>query len=339
MEYKDYYKILGVAKDASSDDIQRAYKKLARKHHPDVSKAKDAEARFKEINEAKEVLRDPEKRKLYDKYGKDWEKAGQQPPPQWGQKGTGRGRTGEPFSQSFRYDSRESFRGSENFSDFFNNLFGGGFSQQSEGRSQNTFFDSPGQTREAEITVGLKEVFYGATRTISFQIYEADKAGQLMPKEKTLQVKIPRGVTNGSIIRLAGQGEKGYGRGAAGDLLLRVLISPDPTFHVVGHDLYTSVAISPWEAALGAKIPVITVDGTVTLSIPAGTQNGKRFRLKGKGIPKKRSGAGDIIIETEIRVPDSLSNEEKRLFEDLSRTSSFNPRMERRQRAKHDEKI
>lgn len=338
MEYKDYYKILGVAKEASKDDIQRAYKKLARKHHPDVSKAAGAEARFKEINEAKEVLRDPEKRKLYDLHGKDWERAEQQPPPQW-DKGTGHRGTGGPFSDSFSYGSGESFRSSEDFSDFFNNLFGGGFSREAAGRNQSSSFDAAGQTREAEITVGLNEVFHGAARTITFQTFEAGADGQLMPREKTLQVKIPQGVTNGTVIRLAGQGEKGTGRGAAGDLLLRVLISPDPRFHVVEHDLHTSIAISPWEAALGAKIPVSTVDGSVSLSIPAGTQNGKRFRLRGKGTPKKKAGAGDIIIEVEIRVPDSLSDEEKRLFEDLSKFSSFNPREESKQRAKHYEKI
>ncbi|WP_163339500.1 DnaJ C-terminal domain-containing protein [Desulfopila sp. IMCC35008] len=338
MEYKDYYKILGVNKDASSDDIQRAYKKLARKHHPDVNKAADAEDKFKEINEAKEVLRDPEKRKLYDRYGKDWENAGQQPPPHWDQQ-TGQNRTGDPFSESYRYGSGEHFRSADDFSDFFKQFFGDRFSHTTSGPTQDRYYDAPGQSREAEITVGLEEVFHGTTRTITFQVFEAQADGQLLPKEKTLQVKIPRGVTHGSVIRLAGQGEKGFGHGADGDLLLRVLLSPDPRFHVVGYDLYTSVAISPWEAALGAKIPVSTVDGTVTLSIPAGTQNRKRFRLRGKGIPKKKSGAGNIIIEVEIRVPETLGEEEKRLFQELSKTSSYNPRAERGQSAKHDEKI
>ncbi|TKB06881.1 DnaJ C-terminal domain-containing protein [Desulforhopalus sp. IMCC35007] len=338
MEFKDYYKILGVAKDASKDDIQRAYKKLARKHHPDVSKAPDAEVRFKEINEAQEVLKDPEKRKLYDLYGKDWERGGQQPPPHWNAR-KDRGRTGGPHSQSFRYGGGESFGNAEDFSDFFNNLFGGGFSQQSAGPKQSRHFDVPGESREAEIQVGLAEVFHGATRTITFQIFEAGADGQLEAKEKTLQVKIPRGVTSGSVIRLAGQGGKGIGRGAAGDLLLRILIAPDPRFHIVEHDLYTSVSISPWEAALGAKIPVSTVDGSISLTIPPGTQNGRKFRLRGKGIPKKKSGAGDIIIEVEIRVPASLSDEEKRLFKELQKTSSYNPREESRQRAKYHEKI
>ena len=338
MEYKDYYKILGIAKEASVDDIQRAYRKLARKYHPDVNKDKDAEARFKEINEAKEVLKDSEKRKLYDMYGKDWEKAGQQPPPGW-QPGAGQYRSGDGFSQSFRYGNGETFRSSEDFSDFFTNLFGGGRSKSTaEGRSS-SFYDSPGSTQEAEITLGLAEVFHGATRTISFQTFEALADGQMRPKEKTLEVKIPKGVTNGSVIRLAGQGGKGFGHGPNGDLLLRISITADPRFQVSGHDLHTSVVISPWEAVLGARIPIKTVDGTVTLSIPPGTQNGKRFRLKNKGLPKKGKGAGDIIVETEIRVPVTLSDEERRLFQELSETSSFNPREERRQRAKHYEKV
>ncbi len=337
MKYKDYYKILGVAKDASKDDIQRAYKKLARKHHPDVNTASGAEDKFKEINEAKEVLRDPEKRKLYDLYGKDWENAAKQPPPHRGQ-GTGQNRTSSPFSKSNNYGSGENFRSSDDSSDFFKQFFGDRFSGAS-GPTQNRYYDAPGQSREAEISVGLDEVFHGTTRTITFQIFEARPDGQLRPKEKTLQVKIPRGVIHGSVIRLAGQGEKGFGHGADGDLLLRVLLSPDPRFHVVEHDLHTSVPISPWEAALGAKIPVNTIDGTVSLSIPAGTQNRKRFRLRGKGIPKKKSGAGDIIIEVEIRVPESLSDNEMRLFQELSKTSQYNPRAERGQRAKHDEKI
>ena len=278
MEYKDYYKILGVAKNASKDDIQRAYKKLARKHHPDVNKAPDAEDRFKEINEAKEVLKDPEKRKLYDLYGKDWEETRQQPPPHWG-KGRGQNSTGSPFSEFTGYGSGENFRSSDDYSDFFHQFFGGRFSRGPSGSTQTRYYDAPGQSREAEITIGLDEVFHGTTRTISFQIFEAQADGQLMPKEKTLQVKIPRGVTSRSVIRLAGQGEKGFGRGADGDLLLRVLISPDPRFHVVGHDLHTSVSISPWEAVLGAKIPVATIDGKVDLSVPAGTQNRKRFSI------------------------------------------------------------
>jgi len=337
MQYKDYYKILGVARDASTAEIQRAYRKLARQFHPDVNKEPEAAARFVEINEAKEVLKDPEKRKLYDTYGRNWNQADQQTPPGW----QGRADQGaEDFSRSFHFKGSGSGQDFGEFSDFFNSLFGQG---QATGRSTNrsSFYNvnAPGSSHEAEITLSLNEVFHGAAKTISFQMYEADEYGHLEAKTRTLEVKIPRGVTNGSIIRLAGQGEKGRGSGAAGDLLLRIHIMADARFRPAGHDLHTTVAISPWEAALGAKIPVKTVDSTVTLTIPAGTQNGRRFRLKGKGMPKKGTGAGDLIVETEIHIPRSLSNKERQLFEELTRTSSFDPRNESRQRAKKDAEI
>ncbi|MFW2365336.1 MAG: DnaJ C-terminal domain-containing protein [Desulforhopalus sp.] len=336
MEYKDYYKILGVTKDASEDDIQRAYRKLARKYHPDVCKDADADAKFKEISEAKAVLKDPEKRKLYDTYGTDWERAGQQPPPGWDHQSAG-GHTQGGFHRTYS-SSGGGFDGAEDFSDFFNNLFGGGFAQDSSGGRRRSY-DAAGRSHEAEISVSLSEVFHTTTRTISFQVFEAGADGQLHPKEKTLQVKIPKGVTNGSVIRLAGQGEKGVGQGPAGDLLLRIAIAPDPRFRIEGYDLHSTVAVSPWEAALGAKIPVATVDGTVNLTIPPGSQSGRRFRLKGKGLPKKDTGGGDIFIDIEIRLPEALSEEEKRLFQELSEASRFDPREARNQRAKNYEKI
>ncbi len=335
MEFKDYYKILGISKDASQDEIQRAYRKLARKYHPDVNKGKEAETRFKEINEAKEVLRDPEKRKLYDTYGNDWEKAGRQPPPGWGR--PGQSSTGkENFSESFHYSSSG---GANDFSDFFKDLFGGNFSQTSSGAGSGAYYDVPGESHEAVIKVDLEDVFKGATKHITFQTFEAQADGQLRKKAKTLQVKIPKGVVNGSVIRLSGQGTKGIGQGPDGDLFLKIALNPDSQFHVKGHDLHTLVAISAWEAALGAKIPVKTLDGSVTLTIPEGTQSGRLFRVKGKGLPKKGTAAGDIIIEIEVRVPRTLSNKEKLLFEELSKTSSFNPREERRQRAKEHGKV
>lgn len=327
MEYKDYYKILGISKNAAHDDIHRAYRKLARKYHPDVSKAKDAEAKFREINEAKEVLQDPEKKKLYDTYGKDWEQAGQQSPPQWGQGAEG---GSDRYSQSYSHFSNgETAQGTDDFSEFFKNLFGGeSFRGSSGGRGD--FFSAPGESHEAQIQVELRDVFYGATRTIKFQVFKAFADGHVKPHAKTLQVKIPKGVTNGSVIRLTGQGGKGSGGGIDGDLLLTVTVLPDPDFHVVGHNLHTSIGVSPWEVILGAKIPIKTIDGNVNLIIPAYSQNGQRFRLKGLGIPKKGDGAGDIIIEIDIRLPQSLRDEEKRLVEELSRISSFNARNEQK---------
>jgi curved DNA-binding protein len=335
MEYKDYYKILGVTKNASKDEIQRAYRKLARKLHPDINKSPDAETGFKEINEAYEVLKDPEKRGHYDRYGQQWHEAQRQPPPGWDRAGTDR--RGEPSSRTFHFGGGDfNFRETE-FSDFFRDLFG---DRGSGGPSGYDFqYNQPGKTHEAAISVNLADVYQGSTRTISFQTWEVSGSGEMQPRQRTLQVKIPRGVTNGSVIRLAGQGEKGSGSGAPGDLLLKIKIVPDPVFRVAGHDLYTTIGIAPWEAALGAKIPVQTVEGRVNLTIPPGTQSGKRFRLRGKGIPKKRAGAGDIIVTTQIRVPETLSAEEKALFEKLSERSKFHPRRKGSQRASNHEEV
>ncbi len=338
MQYMDYYQILGVAKDASADEIKRAYRKLARKHHPDVSKDGDAEARFKEINEAYEVLKDPEKKKLYDQYGKQWSTFRDQPPPGWEQ--ATRGRTGGRTSRTYHFGGDGRFEEAGDFSDFFKNFFGGGFARGGGGGHDFGYAtDSTGRSHEAEITLSLRDAFHGGTKTISFQTYEIDAHGVLQPQTKTLQVKIPHGVINGSVIRLAGQGEQGSGRGAAGDLLLKIRIAPDPTFKILDHDLHTIVAIAPWEAALGAKIPVHTVDGQVSLTIPPGTQANKRFRLKGKGLPKRGGSAGDIIVRVEIRVPTHLSDEERKLFTQLQDISSFDPRRKGGQKAGYDEEL
>ena len=330
MEFQDYYKILGLSKDASQKEIQRAYRKLARKYHPDVNKGENAEGKFKQINEANEVLKDPEKRKLYDAYGKNWQHAGDQPPHR-GSQGFSQGTGREGFSRTFHFGSNSEFKDSEGFSDFFENLFGGGSANR---RSHTGYdFDMPGRSHEAEITVSLADVCHGASKAISFQTYEADERGQVRPVTRTLNVKIPRGITNGGVIRLAGQGDKGVGQGVAGDLLLQINIAPDPRFHIDGHDLYTIVPVSPWEAALGTKIKVQTVDGAVTLSIPKGSQNSRKLRLRGKGIPKRDGGAGDIIVQLEIKMPDHLSKEEEQLLKDLATKSNFNPRDKHYQRA------
>ncbi len=330
MDYIDYYKILGVSKDASKDEIQRAYRKLARKFHPDVNKDKDAEEQFKKVNEANEVLKDPEKRKRYDTYGKNWEQGGFQQPPEWSQD-KGYKRSADGFSgDSFRFSRDGGFSDAEGFSDFFNNLFGGGFDNRQGGYGG---FDMPGRSHEAEITVSLADIYHGATKAISLQSYESEQSGQVRPVTKTLQVKIPQGVTDGSVIRLAGQGEKGSGGGATGDLLLKINVAPDSRFRVDGHNLYTVVAVTPWEAALGTKVPIQTIGGSVTLTIPRGSQNGRKLRLRDKGIPKRGGAQGDIIVELEIRIPDKLTGDEEKLLEELSQKSRFNPREKRHQRA------
>jgi curved DNA-binding protein len=325
MEYVDYYKILGVPRNATQEDIQRAYRRRARKYHPDVNKDKNAEAEFKKINEANEVLKDPEKRRLYDAYGKDWQNGAryQNYGSDWQQmfrKGGGQPRG---TARTFRFGGDGSFGETSGFSDFFHSLFGRGFEQQ---QTRWRDFDQPGRSHEADITVTLREIMSSASKTIALTSYERDGAGRAHPASRNFQVKIPAGVTEGSVIRLPGQGEKGAGGAMSGDLLLRVHIAPDSRFKVDGHDLHTVVAITPWEAALGAQVEVQTVNGSVSLRIPRGSHNGRKLRIRGKGLPKKAGQAGDIIVELQIRVPATLSEEEEQLFTELSRKSKFNPR-------------
>jgi curved DNA-binding protein len=334
MQGQDYYKILGVAKNASAEEIQRAFRKLARKYHPDVNKEKNAEEKFKELNEACEVLKDPEKRKLYDAYGGNWQQVKNHRPSDTWRPGTGAA-GGQGRSQSFHYRNEpfgESFGESDDFSEILENMIRQG--KTGRPRYGSSGYDSAGRSTEAEITVSLGEVFHGANRTLTMQSYEIGTDGRLQPVTRTFQVKIPKGITDGATIRLAGQGEQGRGYGSsAGDLLLRVHIAPDPRFRVEGYDLHTVIAVSPWEAVLGAGIPVQTMDGTVTLSIPKGSQNGGKLRLRGKGLPNRSDGAGDIIVQLEVRLPERMTVEEERLFAEMAERSRFNPREWHKQRA------
>ncbi len=328
MKAQNYYEILGVSRDASEDQIQRAYRKLARKYHPDVSKDKDADKKFKELSEARDVLKDQEKRKLYDTYGANWQQEKDRPRSQH-RYGSQDAPGSSGYSQSFPFPGND-FGESVDFNDILENLF----KQDVEGQSgYGPNYDSSGKAAEAEITVTLSDVFKGASRTLTLQSYELGPDGRLQPVTRTLQVSIPRGITDGAVIRLAGQGERGGGRGKAGDLLLRIRIAADSRFKADGHDLYTVVAVSPWEVILGAGIPVETMDGIVTLSVPRGSQNGRRLRLRGKGLPKRNGSAGDIIVELEVRIPDHISGEEEHLFMEMARNSKFNPRVKATQRA------
>ncbi len=329
MKTQNYYEILGVSRNATAAEIQRAYRKLARKYHPDVSRDKDSEKKFKELSEAREVLKDPEKRKLYDTYGANWQREKERPPSQkpYGEKGSD-GSGG--FARSFHFTGND-FQESSDFDEILRNLFNQGVGGATGYGNQGDA--TPGGDAEAEISVTLSEVFHGANRSLTLQSYELGADGKLQPVKRTLQVKIPKGITDGAVIRLAGQGGQGVGRGSAGDLLLRIRIAADARFKADGHDLYTVVAVSPWEAVLGAGIPVQTMDGTVTLSVPRGSQNGRKLRLRGKGLPKRNGSAGDIIVELEVRLPDHLSLEEERLFLEIANTSKFNPRSTKMQRA------
>ncbi|MGD8372803.1 MAG: DnaJ C-terminal domain-containing protein [Syntrophobacterales bacterium] len=317
VKFQDYYETLGVGRNASEAEIKRAYRKLARKYHPDVNKDKEAEDKFKQINEAHEVLKDPKKRKLYDQLGPDWQ-AGQdfKPPPGW-----------EDVHFDFQTGpGAEAFDFGGGFSDFFEMLFGGRMAGGGGASARQASWVMRGQDQEAGIEVSLEDAYHGATRTITLQGHEIDSQGQVRPTAQNLQVKIPPGVTDGTRIRLSGKGGAGMGGGPAGDLYLRVHIMPHARFRVEGHDLLVEVPVTPWEAALGATVEVPVMDGTVNLKIPAGSQSGQRLRLRGKGLPKKGSERGDLFARLKIAVPKDLNEREKELFAEMAEISKFNPR-------------
>lgn len=323
VKFKDYYDTLGVSRDASRDDIQRAYRKLARKYHPDLNKGAGAEDRFKEINEAYEVLKDTEKRQKYDQLGSDWRHGDNfQPPPGW--------------EYDFDYGSgprgrRENFVWSSDegeFSDFFETLFGGQFRQGYRGSQDSRPFSRQqrGSDHEAVLKIPLEEAFRGGMKTITMQVSEPSADGSVSIREKRYDVKIPPGILPGQKIRLSGQGGRGRGGGGSGDLFLKVEIEPHPRFRMEGRDLYTEIPITPWEAALGAKIDIQTIAEPVTLKVPAGTQSGQKLRLRSKGMPNPKGSPGDLYAVMQIKVPGSLSKQESRLFEELKKVSAFNPR-------------
>ena len=308
MEFKDYYTIIGVKRDATQDEIKRAYRKLARKYHPDVSKEPDAEARFKEIGEAYEVLKDPEKRAAYDQLGSNW-KAGQdfRPPPDWNQ--------GFEFHGGGFTDADAS-----QFSDFFESLFGRGFGRSS-GRTR---FDVRGEDTYAKVLIDLDDAYHGATRTLTLHHTELGPDGRPHVKERTLNVRIPKGVRQGQHIRLAGQGGQGIGKGKPGDLYLQVEFRPHPLYRVEGRDVFLNLPVAPWEAALGAKVKIPTPTGTVDLKVPAGSSDGRKLRLKGLGIPGKPPG--DLYAVIQIALPPANTEAAKAAYRDMAQALKFNPR-------------
>ncbi|MFQ5487520.1 MAG: DnaJ C-terminal domain-containing protein [Gammaproteobacteria bacterium] len=313
MEFKDYYKIMKVPVDASQEDVKRAYRKLARKYHPDVSKESDAEERFKEVNEAYEVLKDPEKRAAYDELRSGWQ-GGQEftPPPGWdaGFEFRGGGFTGADASQ---------------FSDFFESLFGSEspFVHQ-RGHSTGRGFNIRGEDHYARILISLEDSYHGATRTIRLQVPEYDARGRLVKHTRSLKVKIPRGITESQHIRLAGQGAPGVGDAPRGDLYLEIKFKPHPIFKIDKRDIYMNLPITPWEAALGAQIKVPTLGGLVDMKVPPGTQSGAKFRLKGRGLPG--SPPGDQYVIMQIVTPEAKTEQAKRLYEQMARELAYNPR-------------
>lgn len=324
VKFQDYYEILGVPRTASEEEISKAYRKLARKYHPDVSKEKGAEEKFKQIAEAYAVLKDPEKRKKYDALGPNWH-AGEDftPPPGWQEfrfefPGRGRGRGRAPFG----------FEGLGGFSDFFEMLFGKGlgeFGRRAARPGPASWFMRE-HAQEADITISLEEAQKGISKSIVLQTVEYGPDGTARPISKRYEVKIPPGVTEGSRIRLAGHGSTPPGGGERGDLFLRVHIAPHPVFTLDKYDLLVDVPITPWEAALGAKVDVPTLDGLVKMTLPPGTPGGKRFRLRGKGLPQAGGERGDLYVTVQITVPHTLTPKERELFQELEKSSSFNPR-------------
>jgi curved DNA-binding protein len=319
MEYKDYYKIMGVARDASQDDLKRAYRKLARKYHPDVSKEPQAEARFKELGEAYEVLKDPEKRVAYDQLGTNW-KANQEfrPPPGWN--------AGFEFSQ-------QGFTGGDasQFSDFFESLFGRGFHSQGNrsgsapGAGRSPSYHAPGEDHYAKVMIDLEDSYTGATRTISLQVPEVDGRGRVSTREHKLNVVIPSGIRPKQYIRLAGQGAPGQGQGKRGDLYLEVEFRPHPYYRVEDNDVYLDLPVAPWETALGATVKVPTPGGTIELKIPPGSATGSKLRLKGRGIPGKTPG--DFYVVLRIVSPPATDEAAKSLYRNMAEQfKSFNPR-------------
>jgi len=304
MQYKDYYKILGIPRDATKEQIKRAYRKLARKYHPDVSKEPDAEARFKEVNEAHEVLHDPEKRAAYDRLGSGWQ-AGEEfrPPP-----GAG--------TRFYHFEGGPDLGGG-NFSDFFEALFGGGL------RSGAESMRTRAMDQTARVQIGLEDSYTGGSRTLQLDMPELDDQGRLHSRRKTLRVQIPQGVTEGQQIRLAGQGGTGVG-GRAGDLYLEIQFTPHRLYRADGRDVHMTLPVSPWEAALGAMVSVPTLGGPVSLKVPAGSQSGRKLRLKGRGLPG--SPPGDQYVTLQIVLPPADTEAVQKAFRDLARVAAFDPR-------------
>ena len=328
MEYRDYYKILGLARTATADEIKKTYRRLARKFHPDVSKEKDAESKFKEVQEAYEVLKDPEKRAAYDQLGSEW-KSGQtfRPPPDWGSGFEFRGGPRQGRSSARGGGARaEEFEEAEGFSDFFSSLFGGrGYGGAGGSPFAGGGASRAGRDHHARVDVDLEEAFQGTTRTLELKRPDLKPDGTLDLKTHTVRVTIPAGVTDGQLIRLAGQGEQATGGGRSGDLYLEVHIRPHRLFQLEGRDVTLTLPIAPWEAALGATVTVPTLGGGVEMRIPPNSQSGQKMRLRGRGFPGQTPG--DQYIQLKVVVPPANSPEVRALYEEMKqKLSDFDPR-------------
>lgn len=311
MQYKDYYQILGVDKDASAEVLKKAFRKLARKYHPDVSKEADADVRMREVNEAYAVLSDPEKRAAYDQLGRSYT-PGQdfRPPPDWD---AGFEFSGQPYGTHETAD----------FSDFFAELFGhmGGHAQRGHGSQRR---GGRGEDHHAKVMLDLEDAFTGATRQISLRVPKMDAQGRVVLETRTLNVKIPKGVHAGQIIRLTGQGAPGAAGAAAGDLLLEVQFNPHPRMRAEGRDIYLSLPVAPWEAALGGVISVDLPSGRLQTRLPEGVQRNRSLRVRGKGLPG--NPPGDLILELQIVLPPANTPEARAVYENMAKSLPFDPR-------------
>jgi len=319
MEFKDYYQLLGLARDASADDIKKAYRRLARKYHPDVSKESEAEARFKEIGEANEVLKDPEKRAAYDRLGANW-RAGQdfQPPPDWnaGFEQPGRGPSGR-------------HPGKEDYSDFFETLFRQGFAEAGAAHGDRAGprggLHANGEDHHARIQIDLEDAYHGGKRSLSLRMPQMDEQGRVTSREHTIEFTVPKGVRAGQHIRLAGQGGPAIGQGKPGDLYLEVSFRSHPRYRVDQRDVYLDLPVAPWEAALGAQIEVPTPAGSVELTIPAGSGAGRKLRLRGRGIPG--ATPGDFYFVLQLALPPADSESARAVYAGMqSQFKDFQPR-------------
>lgn len=313
MEFKDYYQTLGVARDATAEEIKKAFRKLARKYHPDVSKEPDAEARMKEVNEAYTVLSDPEKRAAYEQLGKSYT-PGQdfRPPPDW--------------DAGFEFSGRGFSPGeAAEFSDFFAELFGRmGRGEGFRAGSHDAHFRARGEDHHAKVLLDLEDAFTGATRQITLRAPDLDAQGHVQFRTRTLNMKIPRGVRAGQTIRLAGQGAPGLGGAPAGDLLLEVHFRPHSHLSAEGRDLHLSLPVAPWEAALGAVVPVDLPGGSLKVRIPEGAQSGKQLRVRGKGIPGEPPG--DLLLDIQVVLPPADTPRARALYETMAKELAFDPR-------------
>ena len=311
MKYKDYYATLGVKRDASADDIKKAYRKLAQKHHPDVSKDAKAEEKFKDIAEAYQTLKDPEKRAAYDQLGTGYKPGDEiRPPPDW--------------QQQFR--ERQAGNGAFSFDDLdLGDLFESLSRGRGGGRSRANI-QFPGEDYEVTVPISLEDAYSGTQVDLNLSVPEYDAEGRVRHVPKTIKARIPKGAVDGQRLRLRGQGGKGVNGGRDGDLYLNVAFKPHPLFRPSGHDLFIDLPLTPWEAALGATVEVPTLSGAVNLKVPPGTAAGKKLRLGKKGLPKPHGGEGDLYALVQIANPPELTDRERELYKQLAEASRFNPR-------------